>query len=297
MKRLIPLAAFALLLGLPLAGVASTPIDKTVAVDPDAQIEVANVRGAVKVSGWDRPEVAVTGTLGDGAKALRVEGGGGNLRIKVEGPGSEGIFGTRMDDSVLDIKVPRSAQLTIKVVSASVSLADVGGKSLTVNSVSGKLDLDSAAAELNLDSVSGNVNVSGSATRSHLQSVSGDIRARGLAGQVKLETVSGDLDLQAASYGEVDASSVSGDIRVRGTPIATARVDVQSMSGDAQLVLPADVGAHIQAETFSGDIRSDFGTVSRAGHGPRQQLDATVGTGAGRFSIKTFSGDIRIDRQ
>src|SRR5690606_7109033 len=74
---------FLLLCGSALAG---TPIDQTRSVNADARIDVSNIKGAVTISGWDRAEVAVTGTLGDGAKGLLVEGGGAHLTIKVEPP-------------------------------------------------------------------------------------------------------------------------------------------------------------------------------------------------------------------
>src|SRR5690606_23080862 len=101
-------------------------------------------KGSVAVSGWDRDEIAITGTLGDGARPLKIEGGGSDLRIKVEGGGDkEGWFSwgadSRMGPSDLEVKVPKSAALKIGVVSANVTLSGVDGASLDVESVSGKL--------------------------------------------------------------------------------------------------------------------------------------------------------------
>ena len=261
---------------------ADSPINEHRDASPTAQIEVSNVKGTVTVSGWDKPEVAITGTLGDGAKKLSVEGSADHLRIKVEPPDKQGWFSwgadTRMGDSVLDIRVPKNAEMKIEVVSADVSLSGVAGRSLRVDGVSGKLRLDSGAKEVELDSVSGDIDVTGSADRAHVETVSGNIRARGLGGQVKFETVSGDVNL-------------------RGKPDTGARVDVETMSGDVHLYLPSDVSARLNASSFSGRIRSDFGTVTEPEHGPGSSLEVNAGSGGGQVKLQTFSGDIDIRKQ
>jgi DUF4097 and DUF4098 domain-containing protein YvlB len=202
-----------------------------------------------------------------------------------------------MGDSTLDIKVPKGAEMKIEVVSADVSLSGVAGRSLNVDSVSGKLHLDSGAKELELDSVSGDIDISGSAERAHIETVSGNIRARGLSGAVKFETVSGDIDAENGGYREITAGTVSGDITLRGKPDASARIDVETMSGDVHLYLPVDASARLNASTFSGRIRSDFGTVSEPDHGPGSSLETTAGGGGGQVKLETFSGDIDIRKE
>ncbi|NCT68201.1 MAG: DUF4097 domain-containing protein [Rhodanobacteraceae bacterium] len=277
---------------------AGTPIEQTRAANPDARIDVTNVKGSVTVSGWDKPEVAISGTLGDGAKGLLVEGDASHLTIKVQAPDKQGWFSwgadTRMGATELDLKVPRAAAMKIEVVSADVTLDGVAGRTLDVASVSGKLRLDSGAKEVGIGSVSGNIELVGSAERARLETVSGDIRTRGLTGQVKFDTVSGDIDADNGAYREVAAGTVSGDISLRGTPAPGARVEVTTMSGDVRLYLPADIAARLRASTFSGRIRSDFGEVKRPEHGPGSSLDASLGNGDGQVRIETFSGDVEI---
>ena len=296
-RSLLALALFAAL-G---EAIADTPINETRAANPDVRVDVSNVKGSVTVSGWDKSEVAIGGSLGSGAKKLAVDGDAGHLRIKVEAPDRQGWFSwgadTRMGDTTLDIKVPRDAEMKIEVVSADVGLSGVAGRSLSVESVSGKQRLDSGAKEVELDSVSGDIDVAGKAGRAHIETVSGNIRARGLGGQLKFETVSGDVDADNAGYREITAGTVSGDIELRGTPVDGARVDVETMSGDLRLRLPADASTRISASTFSGRIRSDFGKVAEPEHGPGSSLDATVGGGSGQVKIETFSGDVDIRKQ
>lgn len=295
---LLPLAALYVACGTAFAG---TPINETRAVNADARIDVSNVKGAVTVSAWDKAEVAITGTLGDGARKLSIEGGADHLTIKVEAPDRQGWFSwgadSRMGDTQLDIKVPKAAEMKIEVVSADVTVSGVGGRALNVDSVSGKLRLDSAAKEVEIASVSGSIDLSGQATRAHLETVSGDIRSRGLGGQIKFETVSGDINAENGSYREVNAGTVSGDVNLRGKPDTSARTEVETMSGDVHLYLPADASTRLRASSFSGTIRSDFGSVKSEDHGPGSSLDASNGSGDGQVKIETFSGDIEIRRQ
>ena len=192
---------------------AGTPINEHRDVSPTAQIDVSNVKGSVTVSGWDKPEVSITGTLGDGAKKLSVEGSADHLRIKVEPPDRQGWFSwgadTRMSDSVLDVRVPKNAEMKIEVVSADVTLSGVAGRRLDVDGVSGKLRLESSAKEIEIDSVSGDIDITGNAERAHVETVSGNIRARGLGGQVKFDTVSGDLQHRAVRYWSMRTRRVS----------------------------------------------------------------------------------------
>jgi DUF4097 and DUF4098 domain-containing protein YvlB len=294
----LPIAVLALACATAHAG---TPIHETREVNADVRIDVSNVKGAVTVSAWDKSEVSISGTLGEGAKALSVEGGADHLSIKVETPDKQGWFSwgadSRMGDTDLDLKVPRAAEMKIEVVSADVSLSGVAGRSLNVDSVSGKLRLESGAKEVEIDSVSGNIDLSGQATRAHVETVSGNIRARGLGGQIKFETVSGDIDAENATYREINAGTVSGDVNLRGKPESSARIEVETMSGDVHLYLPSDASTRLRASSFSGTIRSDFGSVKQPEHGPGSSLEASNGAGDGQVKLQTFSGDIEIRRQ
>lgn len=285
----------------PLLALAGTPINETRSVSPQGRIEIANVRGSVNVSVWDRSEVSVTGTLGEGSKGLSIEGGGDHLEIRVKPPGKQGWFswgaGNGMQDSLLDVRVPKGSSLDIEVVSATVDVAGIEGRELSIDNVSGKVRLDSRARELSVDSVSGSIEMTGSADEAKFESVSGNVRVRASGGEFKFETVSGDVDAELQGYREMTGGTVSGGVRLRGTPAARARIEIETMSGDVRVELPADLAASLRAETFSGRLRSDFGSIKTPEHGPGRSLDTVLGNGDGRISLETFSGDIEIRKQ
>lgn len=297
MKRIVlPLIAL-LAPGLAWAG---SPINETRPVDADATVDITNVKGTVTVTGWDKSEVAISGTLGDGSRGLTVEGGGSHLSVKVEGPDkSKGWLNwgsdSRMEESTLELKVPRKASVEVNVVSANVSVSDVAGRSVQVDSVSGRVRLDTSAPKVRVDAVSGDVEFSGKAEDANIQTVSGDARISGVGGRVHGETVSGTIRVEASQpLRDTSASTVSGDIEIRGALDKSGRIHVESMSGDVRLRVPRDTSARLQAESFSGTLKSDFGTVHKQEHGPGSNLDAHLGNADGDISIDTFSGDVNV---
>lgn len=267
-------------------------------VTADARIGVENVRGAVTVTGWDKPQVELHGNLGAGSK-LVISGDSAHLELKVDG-GENGWFGKHgpASDSELLLHVPRNAALELQVVSADASVTDMAGKSIEVHGVSGTLGVRSAATEVDVESVSGDVSFAApkadAATRAHLQTVSGNINAKNLGGRVKLETVSGDIGLDDALVQELETGTVSGDVRLHVAPVAHARLHLEAMSGDVRLYVPNNLSAHVEASTFSGDIHSDFGKVQTKDHGPGSSLDAKVGDGDADIEMQSFSGDLEL---
>ena len=280
------------------AGSEEKALNESWNVAPDARIAVENVRGSVTITGWDKSQVELRGSLGAGSK-LEVSGDSAHLGLKVDSH-DESWFGKHgpNDDSDLTLHVPRNAALEVQVVSADANVTDVGGKSIEVHGVSGTLGVRSAAAEVDVESVSGDVSFAAPQPnpngRAHLQTVSGSINAKNLGGRVKLETVSGDIGLEDAPVQELETGTVSGDARLHVTPTGHARLHLESMSGDVRLYVPENLSAHVDASTFSGDIHSDFGKVQTKDRGPGSSLEAKVGNGDAEIDMQSFSGSLEL---
>jgi DUF4097 and DUF4098 domain-containing protein YvlB len=280
---------------------AETQLDLTHAASPTAHIEIDNVTGDVNIVAWDRNEVHVGGQLGNGAQPLTIEGDQNNLSIKVQPQGKNGWLNWGGDQSMspttLDISVPRTASLKVRVVSASLSMAGINGGDISANSVSGRVRIDAQTPSLDVISVSGNIAFSGQAKQAKLQTVSGDILAPSLGHMVDLQTVSGHIQAGGGPWQQLNLSTVSGDVQLAGSLAAGGNMSIDSMSGDLQLQFPASLSSNVHASTFSGDMRSDFGTPKQPEHGPGTTLDTVAGSGDGKISIETFSGDLRIRKQ
>ena len=295
--RMIPLAAALLYAG---AALADTTLDLSHPASAKARVSISNVKGAVNVTAWDRNEVHVGGSLGEGARPLAIDGSDGDLEIKVEAAGKSGLFNWGGDNAMapttLNVQVPRGASLEIDVVSAPISIDGTEGGTVEVNSVSGKVRINARTPSLDVDSVSGSIEQAGRADSADLQTVSGDILAPALGDRAKLETVSGQVQVRGGPWRLFTLSTVSGDVDVSGGVAPQGSMNVDSMSGDVQLTLPADLAASLHASSFSGDLRSDFGKAERNEHGPGSEL-SVPGSGGGQIKIESFSGDVRVRRQ
>jgi len=290
----------ALLCALAEPGYAGTAINGNAAINPDGRLEVHNVRGRVQIRTWDKNQVDVHGTLGEGSQ-FDISGAGADVvvRIKNSDKGSWSWWGNSgpREDTLLEIMVPKGISPEVHAVSADVDIAGLdGSRTVNVETVSGDLRLDARAERYDLKSVSGDMRCTGGAKRARFESVSGDVTAEGLQGEIGVETVSGDGHLGATTISELKMNSVSGDMAVTGALAPRGRIKAETMSGDVRVELSGDVSAAIDAETFSGEIRSDFGTVDREEHGPGERLRAKSGGGTGEVELKSFSGDVTIRR-
>ncbi|KGI78531.1 DUF4097 family beta strand repeat-containing protein [Oleiagrimonas soli] len=296
MKRLIllPLLLFSA------AALAGTPIDQTRDVAADGHVKIVNVKGAIRVSTWDRNQVHVTGTLGTGSPGLEIEKDGDALVIKVKTPNKSGLFHWNGDDnmepSTLDVQVPRGASVAVDAVSATTDIRGLSGGTVDVNSVSGDVRIDADSPKVSVDAVSARVELSGAMQQADIQTVSGDIIAPKVAQRGDLETVSGEIHLHGGPFDRISMNTVSGDVDVDGSLQKNGRIEVDSVSGDVKLRLPGSLSAHMRVSTFSGDIHSAFGQVVEKAHGPGSSLDSRIGQGDGSIDVQTFSGDVKVEK-
>ncbi|SEP11184.1 Putative adhesin [Luteibacter sp. UNC138MFCol5.1] len=277
---------------------ASTPINLSKDIRPNAKVSIENVKGEVTVTAWDKNQIQVSGTLGDGARPLQIEGDDREVEVHVGGDEKKGHWfswgnDSRMQPTILNVRVPKSVEVSINVVSAPVSIDGLDGGKVDVDSVSGRIRANLRSPEVSMQTVSGTIDLAGRAGRADLQTVSGDITAPNVADKIDAQTVSGRMTIGGGPWKDANFSTVSGDTQIAGGPTREGKLDVDSMSGDVQLQLPADTSARVEASTFSGDLRSDWGDVSR-GDGPGKDLKTTIGGGSANIHVESFSGDVRI---
>ena len=285
------LAAVALLA--PLApALAQTPVNERHALSSGGRVEISNIAGSVSVRGWDRNEVQLTGTLGEGQR-LEVQNSANRVQLKVVYPrNSRGSRG-----AVLELRVPRGSELQAGTVSAALDVADVDLRRLQANTVSGGITARGQAGQTTLNTVSGAIRSQLQTSRLETRTVSGGIHAAGASGgEVSVNTVSGGITLDLAKVQRLNAESVSGSLGVRSAGLQPGgRVNLETVSGSVSLGLPASTSAQLKVSTFSGSIRSDVGQVQTPRYGPGKNLDARIGGGDGDISIQSHSGSVRVN--
>ena len=282
----------ATLLLLPISSVlAQSAVNQRLPLSSGGRVELGNIAGSVTVRGWDRNEVELTGTLGDGQR-LEVENSANRVQFKVVYPQNS----RNSRGAVLELRVPRAAQLQASTVSASIDINDVDLRRLQATSVSGSITANGQAGETDLNTVSGSIRSQVRTSRLDLRTVSGQINAAGSSGgEVAANSVSGAIDLDLSAVQRLSAETVSGSLGVRSAGLEPGgRINLQSVSGSVSLTLPARTSAQLKANSFSGSIQSDVGTVERPKYGPGRSLDARLGSGDGDISISSHSGSVRV---
>lgn len=280
----------ALALLLPLAAPAATRVDERHPLAAGGRVEISNIAGKVTVRGWDRNEVALSGSMADGLR-LQQDKSANRVRWEVIYPRNGNSGG-----ATLELRVPRSVDVQLGTVSADIDVAEVDLRRLQANAVSGDIAAAGRSTDASLASVSGSIRSQVQTPRLSLRAVSGSIQAGGgAAGEVSAETVSGSIRLDAARVQRLDAEAVSGSLTVAAAGLAPGgRVSLQTVSGSITLRLPAKVSAQLAVKTFSGDIQSDAGQVERPRYGPGRSLDTRLGGGDGDISINAHSGNVRV---
>ena len=200
----------------------------------------------------------------------------------------------RVDGTTLYLRIPRKARIEAEGVSSDVSVKGSEGEAITINTVSGDLEIEAATVRMDLNSVSGDVEFRGSASRVTAESVSGDVTLIGVEGEVRASTVSGDLSMEAGQIGRGRFETVSGEMMLELALQEDGRLACDSMSGDVQLRLPADQKADFTAQSYSGTIRTDFGEAVSVSKGPGSSLNYSDSGSTARIRLETFSGDISI---
>jgi len=292
-RALSPLAAVAALCTVASPAWAGTPINQRAAADPSGAVEISNVAGTVRVTGWDRNEVEVTGELGEGTERLDFAVVDKVTRVKVILPNRS----NNVEDTDLVVRIPMASRLAVTTVSADIEVQDVTGAQ-RLQTVSADIRTEAAAEDVECKSVSGDVAVHGSGKKAlvTITTVSGDAMALKVAGEVNANTVSGNLTLGLGETTRSRLRSTSGDLTMASVLAADGRLDIESISGDVRLELHGPVNAEFDVTSFNGEIRNCFGpkAVSTSEYAPGKELQFREGQGTGRVRVKTLNGDISV---
>ena len=292
--------SLALLAGLACAPLfAATPIDQARPLDPRGRIEIDNLKGRIQVRAWDRNEVRITGSLGEGVEKLVVEGDREHLVVRVQYPKHIGAWRSdQTGPSNLQLQVPLQADLEIESVSADIDIDGVAPGDLDVNSVSGNVVAAAAPKHADINSVSGDLQVTLNSRDVKVETVSGDVRLQGrLDGAVHGETVSGALSIDSRSQRlrKLNVATVSGDTDLRVALADGGEIKAETVSGDIRVSLPKSLSAQVSGQSFSGDLRAPGARIEKEEFGPGSSFRQRYGSGAGEVHLETFSGDASLD--
>jgi len=280
------------------AGAATRSIEEHRPADVAGQLDIQNVAGRVEVVGWDKAEVAVTGTVGSDVERVDVTSAGTRTTVHVVIRESHGLnVGSHSSGSAeLVVHAPARSSLTTALVSADLRVTGIDGEQ-RLHTVSGDVTTN-AQHDVHVRTVSGDVHLTaGPESRVvELSTVSGDLTVTGGGGELTVETVSGDGRISVGTLSRAHIKTVSGDFSLTADLAADGRLEAESVSGDFNIMFTGPTPpAAFDLQAFSGDLSTCFGRkAAHEGYGPGSRLNFQEGAGTARVRVDTKSGDVTI---
>jgi DUF4097 and DUF4098 domain-containing protein YvlB len=270
---------------------AQTTVDQKRTAAPDAAVHIENMAGSIKVTGWDRAEVQVRGTLAEDAE---IELTGTDRKVHVE----VSPHMNPMVKSDIEVMVPAGASVSIEGFQATITVSGVSG-SVKAETVNGTITHAGPSKEVSLQSVNGAVETTRAAGRVNVEAVNGTITVRDSSGELEASTVNGKLTVAGGSYTRVQVETVAGGARFDAGLGPKGSLTVESVSGSVELVFPAAFGGDFTVTTFSGAITNELGPAAEktSDYTPQKELSFTSGSGGARVSVETLSGSVHIRKR
>lgn len=273
---------------------AQRPVNERKPAPHDGTIKVTNLAGAIRVTGWDRDTVAITGGLGEAVEQLEFSTDERATRIRVllkREYRAKPVAG-----SDLEIRVPRESHVAVRTGTGPITVSDVWG-AVDLESADGEIRVAGTPRFVYARSVGGAVDIQGMSKLVRASSVSGSVTIRRAAGYVEASTVSGDVRLSGRNLWEGEVSTVSGDIVFNGSFDSGGSFSFETSSGSVDVRLPSSMGADIDVVTYSGSITNELQPDAkpvRTANGPRRELIFSIAGGGTRLAIRTFKGAVRL---
>ena len=287
----------------PLTAQAQTPIDRRAPAAPVGLLRIHNAVGAVRVVGWDRDSIAVTGTVGTGTFYFGIGKGSGKMGVELpanltEGGLDAGAAKGLIVPSVLEVRVPRRTRVWVKTAGADIEVSDVLG-GLDLFAVGGRIRVSGSPQDLLAESMDGAVDVDIATTSARIRSAGGAVTVRGAIENAVVTSVSGPITVTAARLQRGRFESVTGELRYDGGVERGSSLTFESHAGPIVLTLPGDVSADFDVTAFNGEIKNALARMNpRLGGDLRSKLlEFTVGEGGAQVTVTNFKGNIVLGRK
>ena len=278
---------------------AQEQIARSFPLDPDASVRIVNLTdsGSIRIIGWDKDSVVVSGTV---ARGSRFWSGGGGRRdaIKMFVDADKGAVGKSAGRSELIVRLPAHARVWVNAVVADVDVSALAGQ-LDVTAVSSHVRVLGTLTELRAETMNGDVEVTASPAYLRLKTATGRITWTGSSEDVAVTTVSGRIMIDAGTVHRARFESIDGDIRFTGGVSKAASVTVDTHGGDVALVMSKDTEAWVESSGSASDL---FGKHSKGPRGrvSRETNYTSVGKpseSAARVVVRSFKGRVTATLQ
>jgi hypothetical protein len=273
---------------------AQQKVDVRRAVTRDVYVRLNGAFSSLKVTGWQKDSMVMTGVLpresrfepalGDASKPAP------GLKFYIEGTANAAVSGS------LELFVPVGATVWAKSGSATIDVTGITG-GLDLNIVGGSISVTGNPRELNIESMDGGVTVNGAPTWMRAKTATGDVTIRGSCTDLGITTVSGTVTIRDGSFERTRVESVTGNVTFGAGVARAGTLLIDSHSGAIELQI-GKASLDIDATTITGSITNNVSTrrptPGRDGRG--EELTLSLGTGDARATLRSFKGNIKLMR-
>ncbi|MEP7213528.1 MAG: DUF4097 family beta strand repeat-containing protein [Acidobacteriota bacterium] len=283
--------------------------EKSIAVDPNANIKICVLEGNLKINGWERPEMRVFVKNGSRV-AFRVleKDPSSNKPVWVlvsnstsERPGppqsSECLSGER-----IEIDVPMKSTLSVAGRATETMIDSV--QKVSVKNAEGNISLRNIPGGITASTLQGDVTVENSGGSIQIESSTGNLVAYEVTpGQIgdlfKAKTSSGAISLQKVDHRQIEANSISGSVIFNGKILPGGLYNFRTSNGSIRLLIPDNSSCTIKASYGFGNFNSEIPLkfLYRNVTSESKNLAATLGSGDATIILTTSSGSIGVRKQ
>lgn len=267
---------------------AQTRVDRGLAADHDVSVRIFNPVGFTRIVGWDVDSVGVSGTLPADAGPFVFGGDRRAVKLGIDAP----LDSVSIAAATLEIRVPRGARVWVRSTASPVEISGVTGE-LDVSAVNGRIRVEGAPRRVVAETVDGNIELEGQARSTRIRTAGGMIVLRYVRGELDATSVTGSIRIGGAAISRGRLESVSGEISYKGDVLRGGTLEAQSHRGEIELRLPPAISADFDLTAHAGAIESELGGPA----GSALQRRFSVNGGAALITARTYKGTIRVLRQ
>ena len=248
---------------------------RTEKLAPGSKLWVKNRNGDIRVTGWERDEVALTAQIRDSQKRrveLVLQRKGADLDIEAVFQQPSWSFGVYISPRCeMTLKVPRKVLGYFRTTNGDVSAENLDGYA-HCEATNGSILVSHIRGEVHVDTTNGSIEARELAARIKGSTTNGRIILEGIEGGIRMETTNGTIRARNLDgWGEgIHLESTNGNIEIE-LGKATGDLVVENSNGSldikvagAQMIELTKHSAHlkvpgrdqrIQLETTNGSIR------------------------------------------
>ncbi len=262
--------------------------EKRFKVTGTPELHLTTFDGAIEIQAWDKNDVAIDvekrGATREVVDALEIKSSqeGNRIELEVKRPRAESFsgFGFHQTASArLIVSVPRDVNVIARSGDGTITIERVSGR-LELRTGDGSIRASNVGGELVLDTGDGSVTVEGAHGQIDVNTGDGGVNVTGRLTSVKLHTGDGSIVYRAEPGSEMSDNW-----------------DITTGDGGVTLYLPTGFGADLDAHTGDGSIRNDLEvTGEREGERGenRRTLRGRLGGGGKQIRVRTGDGTIRL---